>query len=68
MPLSLGPETSDPYVSDKSTMQLAAEDPDPAAVGDWEGQRCGYRGGGGDGDVYHAAIAEFVAAVALLFL
>lgn len=61
MPLSLGPETSDPYVSDKST--------DPAAVGDWEGQRCGYRGGGGkDGDVYHAAIAEFVAAVALLFL
>lgn len=25
-------------------------------------------GGGKDGDVYHAAIAEFVAAVALLFL
>lgn len=52
-------------------MQLAAEDPDPAAVGDWKGQRCGYKGGGGvgeDGDVYHAAIAEFVAAVALLFL
>lgn len=37
-------------------------------IGRASGVAIGGGGGGKDGDVYHAAIAEFVAAVALLFL